>query len=196
MTDCVMMTSLGSFPGDSSESGPRRPIVAVPLAAYWEAHMNPFGHPRALVPIKERLDAQTMKTEVCWIWMGFKGKTGYGVMSYRNRRVMVHRIAWAVSHSDDSWFLRREDDKKILHRCDFPPCVNPDHLFVGTQRDNQRDCVKKGRHFHKEKTACCHGHSYTPSNTVMWKDGRHCRECLKVKRQKDNKSRRMGLVSW
>lgn len=80
----------------------------------------------------------------CHIWMGTVCRLGYGRIrrpgSPRNSSpVLVHRIAW------EREFGPIPDGLKVCHRCDNPSCVNPDHLFLGTQRDNLRDMFAKGR---------------------------------------------------
>lgn len=75
----------------------------------------------------------------CWIWCGGDFSYGYGAFSYNNQNRPAHRI---------SWFLYRGEIPKgmmVCHRCDQPLCVNPEHLFLGTQRDNMADKVRKGR---------------------------------------------------
>jgi len=74
----------------------------------------------------------------CWEWIGCKAQ-GYG-------RIKVYGKLRQASHV--SWILARgpiPQGKSILHRCDNPPCVNPKHLFVGTQKDNVKDMIRKGR---------------------------------------------------
>jgi len=75
----------------------------------------------------------------CWLWIGSTDKKGYGQIR-RNRKIQpAHRFVWELCHEPipaGVW---------VLHRCDTPCCVNPDHLFLGTRQDNMRDCVKKGR---------------------------------------------------
>ena len=76
----------------------------------------------------------------CWLWMGYRNKDGYGKFQLAHRRNdLAHRVAWR--------FFRAEIPvgKYVLHRCDIPACVNPDHLFIGTQRENVLDMFRKGR---------------------------------------------------
>lgn len=75
----------------------------------------------------------------CWLWGGALGPKGYGSFASGGRKWIVHRF---------SWFLHRGEDPGtmcVLHRCDNPPCVNPDHLFLGTKGENNRDRDAKGR---------------------------------------------------
>ena len=75
----------------------------------------------------------------CWIWTASAHPTGYGWIRARGKAARAHRV---------SWELHRGTIPKgmcICHRCDRPSCVNPDHLFIGTQADNMRDRNSKGR---------------------------------------------------
>lgn len=78
----------------------------------------------------------------CWVWTGPKkqsrGKVLYG--KYHNgKEDVAHRTAWILT------FGKIPKDIKVLHACDNPPCCNPAHLFLGTQMDNIRDMISKGR---------------------------------------------------
>lgn len=74
----------------------------------------------------------------CWVWTGAKNLYGYGVTSMAGISLKAHRI---------SWILVRGDTKglNVLHHCDNPPCVRPDHLWLGTKKDNSQDMARKGR---------------------------------------------------
>lgn len=78
----------------------------------------------------------------CWVWTGAAPGFGYGVMGvgggYR-RNSGTHRVSWEIHHGPIP------DDLHVLHKCDNPPCVRPEHLFLGTQRDNAQDMSAKGR---------------------------------------------------
>lgn len=75
----------------------------------------------------------------CWVWVGSRHRSGYGVMRIRGDAISTHRVSWML-HNE---FLPPAMD--VLHKCDRPGCVNPDHLFLGTQADNNLDRDMKGR---------------------------------------------------
>lgn len=79
----------------------------------------------------------------CWLWTGATNR-GYGttVVITRGRKTILrgaHRVAWELTHGEIPKEL------SVLHRCDVPACCNPGHLWLGTQRDNMRDMIGKGR---------------------------------------------------
>lgn len=92
-----------------------------------------------------RQDAMTQlgrwvhRTDYCWEWIGLKNETGYGTLTVRQQRWLAHRLSWTLHRGPIPNGLC------VLHKCDFPPCVNPDHLFLGTRTDNHADMIRKGR---------------------------------------------------
>ena len=85
------------------------------------------------------------KSDGCWIWKGSKDKRGYGVISINSKTVKVPRLSWSIYNG------KIPTGKIICHKCDNPPCVNPEHLFLGTWSDNMQDMKKKKRNLAGEK---------------------------------------------
>ena len=75
----------------------------------------------------------------CWNWLADTNKKGYGFIWKDGDSEFAHRVSWIMKHGEIPPNLR------VLHRCDNPSCVNPEHLFLGTDGDNQRDKREKGR---------------------------------------------------
>ena len=76
----------------------------------------------------------------CWEWEASSGYNGYGQYRHNGKMTGAHRVAWNLTHGTIP------DGLQVLHHCDNPSCVNPAHLWLGTQRDNIHDMIRKGRH--------------------------------------------------
>lgn len=89
---------------------------------------------------EERFWQKVNKTESCWLWTGAKKPKGYGVIGVGGKKSgLAHRVSWRLASGSDPGPLW------VLHRCDNPSCVRPDHLFLGTAKTNTADMVAKGR---------------------------------------------------
>ena len=92
--------------------------------------------------LTERFLNAVTKTDGCWLYTGHRDPRGYGIISegWKPRRnVRAHRLSWELSNGPIP------DGMDVCHHCDNPPCVNPAHLFLGTQRDNVMDMIAKKR---------------------------------------------------
>lgn len=118
----------------------------------------------------------------CWVWEGARNRGGYGTFRRGSVVIKAHRAAWEFCYGPIPEGLC------VLHKCDNPPCVRPDHLFLGTVADNAQDRVAKGRDGHRAKTHCPRGHPLSGENLYVCPRGkRQCRIC------KSEASRRFAM---
>jgi hypothetical protein len=102
--------------------------------------------------LPERFDAKWKLCEAtgCWLWIGAKVRRTANyeqpiIGTWRSRTENAHRVSWMLHRGDIP------NGQHVLHRCDVPLCVNPDHLFLGTHQDNMDDMIKKARNYTKLK---------------------------------------------
>lgn len=115
------------------------------------------GKMKNSLSIEERFWAKVKKSDTCWEWLGAKDELKYGMfrpIGVLSSSVRAHRVAFVLTYGMFDVSL------KVCHKCDNPSCVRPDHLFLGTHRDNARDRDSKGRwiDWHKfcKHENCCH----------------------------------------
>lgn len=117
------------------------------------------------IPVDVAFWRRVNKTDTCWLWTGVV-VNGYGALSADARKNMrASRLSWEMHHGPIP------PGMLVCHKCDTPLCVNPDHLFLGSGRDNMQDCLRKGRFTQ----------AYKPRNRVLSEsDVRRIRElCAK-----------------
>lgn len=96
---------------------------------------------------QNRFEDKVLKTDGCWIWKAATRTTGYGVFSYKGKPVTASRVSYILYKGEIT------DGLHVLHTCDNRLCVNPDHLFLGTNKDNVEDRKSKGRRAGRLKVA-------------------------------------------
>jgi len=89
----------------------------------------------------KRFWSKVNKTPTCWLWTAAPSQDGYGQFykDARNTNTRAHRTSWELANGPIPFGL------SVLHHCDTPLCVRPDHLYIGTAADNRRDAVERGR---------------------------------------------------
>ena len=140
--------------------GCENPVEAMGLCVNHYRMNQKHGSPVAERPLqailrgkssKERFFHSVEKSDGCWLWTAGKDKDGYGRFRGDVNGVMyydAHRFSWAYHNNQP---IPR--DLQILHSCDTPGCVNPDHLTIGTAHQNSLDMVSKGRQSKGEEHA-------------------------------------------
>lgn len=117
----------------------------------------------------------------CWLWIRQIGANGYPRITAESVAYRpAHRISYSAFRLDGADIPR---GLCVCHKCDTPACVNPDHLFLGTHRDNLIDSLRKGRRSASAlatDTHCAQGHPWTPDTTYMYHGRRSCKACNKL----------------
>ncbi len=143
----------------------------------------------------DRVDPVLCYVRGCWVWTGpyFRARKSpgnrYGYISIyfpetqKSKTISVHKAMWLATKGKPSKGMC------ICHTCDNPLCCNPDHLWLGTQRENLHDMVVKGRHNYKDKPYCKRGHPLSGDNVRIDKQvngigiRRTCLECERMRTQ-------------
>ena len=105
-----------------------------------------LGKPREWVALRFFSRIVPEPNSGCWLWDGFCTHQGYGRMSVGRRSIGAHRVSYALHRGNPG-------SAHVCHSCDVPPCVNPDHLWLGTNKQNMVDASAKGRIAHGVRSA-------------------------------------------
>ena len=125
----------------------------------------------------ERLKGRAaVSAEDCWLWTGALHSSGTpanacGRVGYNNKVYQAHRLMWIAVYGPIP------AGRVICHECDHPRCINPDHLWLGTQAQNLRDAMRKGRHKGATQTHCKQGHPLSGENVRVTALQRVCLTC-------------------
>lgn len=114
----------------------------------------------------------------CWEWRGSMLPTGYGQFSYSGTPRRAHRISYLLTYGNF------DSSKYVCHSCDNKKCVNPEHLFLGTQSDNLKDASNKNKLWMNKIKICPSGHAYTKDNTYTYDNKRLCKKCVLDRQRK------------
>ncbi len=121
----------------SSATHPKHEADAL---AEFMPYRAPVGRGEQAKPLLQRLMSRVaFAMSDCWHWRGQRNRFGYGRMTYLGREQMAHRLFY------ETFVGPIPSEMFVLHHCDNPSCVNPEHLWLGTYSDNRRDCQSKGR---------------------------------------------------
>lgn len=129
----------------------------------------------------------------CWVWTASVTGKGYGKISIAWKMLQAHRVAFEWFHGPVPSGLY------VCHRCDHRRCVNPEHLFVGTHRDNVDDMLRKGRasgqdHPYDPSIECKRGHPVGGTSYIDRNGRRICRPCRQAKRKAKRERRNVSRV--
>lgn len=103
-----------------------------------------FSHQDKIDHLKKLFENHVIRNDIgCWGWKGGKSR-GYGHIFFDNKNIKAHRASWMIHNGE---ILNK---LLVCHKCDNRICTNPEHLFLGTQKDNVQDMIKKNRQ-HKQK---------------------------------------------
>lgn len=149
-------------------------------------------HPFFMIKIDQKIidrfwkKVEKIPPDDCWYWIGCLTRNR-GQISINGKVYLAHRVSWMIHYGEIPSGLQ------INHHCDNPRCSRPSHLFLGTQKENIQDMLRKNRRPpYKFKNICYRGHEKNVTNIrVDKRGGRHCRLCARARRTEKKSSKAM-----
>lgn len=165
-----------------------RDIVVKGMCRKHYNNLRVYGHAVAIRDMPPRARIELVGWDVtdsgCWEWKGARNHHNYGIIEaarYGLKSARVHRVYYTEVTGECI------DGLELMHKCDNPPCMNPDHLEPGTHAQNMRDMTDKGRHWMHGRTECPNGHDLTApgAQKIVTQKGRSpyptCVECARAR---------------
>lgn len=122
-----------------------------------------------LAKLRKTFYDKVIRRDGCWLWCDVPH---YGMSTFDGKSIGTHRLSWMIQNGPIP------NGMMVLHRCDTRACINPKHLYLGTAKDNIRDCVARKRHPELQRTHCERGHPFSGDNLHITKQGhRRCKTC-------------------
>lgn len=151
-------------------------------------NLSNYGHavPRREWSVNDTLDytGWDVTASGCWEWRGARNDLGYGTLTLVRQgldKARVHRLMY------ERYNGLIPEGLIVRHKCDNPPCSNPDHLELGTMADNTQDMMERGRHWRHGAEECLNGHPITDPSTYRFQersDRNGEKVCLRCQRER------------
>lgn len=129
----------------------------------------------------------------CWEWKHSRVRDGYAQFAWKQdgkwRQAAAHRVAHCLATGSV------DGGAYVLHSCDNPGCVRPDHLRPGTQTENMREMMDRGRGVHRRKEECKRGHPMDGPQMYYWHGRRQCGECMRIVRNSRKQANNQSQVA-